>query len=250
MEVWSENELDASMHLQEVGLKKLELVNHTTTIETNVRVNYNEQNFMTEYKCKFITKTRLEQFEDWLEKHPKLEDIYYFFKHDIYTARIKEWCYQIKYFFQRLFTGYDDMDSWGIGDAVFRYALPLVKKYRDNLIYEHDKNGNYALPYLSGEEENGYENMEDEEQYQYWIGILNKVVWSLEESTTYKEEPILKCEECDRLWEEAFKTNPHKVFDCTQNELHEKHSLRLDEYNERVQEGLGLFHRYVNRMGD
>lgn len=230
---FEKNELDASMYLQEEGMPP---TNYVTTTATTLP----EVSFLQEYVANIPEKT----FEDWLEDYPKLEAVYDFFKYTIWLNHIKEWLYEVKFFFQRLFTGYDDTDYWNIDLAVYKYALPLIKKYRRDLFNSHDSGETWSMPCI---------NISDdpEEEYLYWLAIVNDIIWSLEESLYGTNEPILNCKECEERWSEMCIKNPdgsYTIKDCTNKKLHSKFYKEEKEYYKKVQKGLNYFHKYLHNL--
>jgi len=83
--------------------------------------------------------------------------------------RIKEYKRKIKWYLQKKIIGYSDIDVWNVGYSVARYALPILKAYRDN-------------PPI------GFPFNEDM-NYEKWLEILDKIIFSMEYMAEDRFEP-------------------------------------------------------------
>lgn len=127
--------------------------------------------------------SKLEKLEEWLEKYPKLESIYDFFKYRIYRRIIEDNYYNTKWFLQKLFTGYNDLDRWNAYVAIAKYSLPLIKWTRENKM---------GTPCRLTEKQ--------------WNNILDKIIYSLEQCIDDTDEPCYNTKlKGDKLTEEIKK---------------------------------------------
>jgi len=97
MKIWNKNELDASMYLQEIPAKKYE---YTTTTYTgsgslnkeltefaisNIDIIHKEREKIAQEAEEYERNmSKLEKLELWLEKYPRIESVYDFFKDGIW----------------------------------------------------------------------------------------------------------------------------------------------------------------------
>lgn len=135
-------------------------------------------------------QTRIEQFEEWLEKYPMLETVYDFFKYDIWIRIIEDNYYEVKWFLQKLFTGYSDIDRWNAYVAIARYSLPLIKWTRENKA---------GIPCRVTEKQ--------------WNKILDSIIYSLEQCIDDTDDPCYYSKsKGDKLTEEikVYETKVHK----------------------------------------
>ncbi len=72
---------------------------------------------------------------------------------------------KIKFFFQRLFRGFDDSDTWDLQDTFHRWLLPRLKRFRDITC-------GYPICYKS---------------YEQWVKELNKRVNQLDSIVNINE---------------------------------------------------------------
>ena len=78
-----------------------------------------------------------------------------------------DWPRKVKWFFQRVFRGYSDLDMIDFGDFVCRKTLPLLKKW-----VAMERQG-YPAEFKSQEE---------------WENVLKEIVWAVEETAYNNEE--------------------------------------------------------------
>lgn len=77
----------------------------------------------------------IERLEDWLEKHPKLEDVYYQIVYRT-PSDIREFFNSIKWFFQRGKRGYAESDIWGF-DTYLSEVLSKGLKDLHDVVHGH-----------------------------------------------------------------------------------------------------------------
>ena len=98
-------------------------------------------------------KTKLDKFEDWLEEHKILDNIYWFFKLNIESvwSAIRS----LRYFLKNKVYDYQ---VYNLDDNIAKFVLPRLKLLRKDI--------------------NGYP--ESTGSFENWLTILDKVIWSFE----------------------------------------------------------------------
>ena len=98
-------------------------------------------------------KTKLDKFEDWLEEHKILDNIYWFFKLNIESvwSAIRS----LKYFLKNKVYDYQ---VYNLDNNIAKFVLPRLKLLRKDI--------------------NGYP--ESVGSFENWLTILDKVIWSFE----------------------------------------------------------------------
>lgn len=124
--------------------------------------------------------------------------------------RIKDWPYDIKWWFQKHIRGYSDPDTWDVRHFVIQKVHgPLMKFITD---YEE---GGMSLP------------SEFATDPAAWLKILKKIQYAID--WEYKE---------DEEWDEF-----HAVFQTWSQ-------VDIEQHYKKVQEGLELFGRYLLALWD
>ena len=116
---------------------------------------------------------------------------------------------KVKWFFQRVFRGYSDLDMIDFGDFVCRKTLPLLKKW-------------VAMERLGYPAE--FETKEE------WENVLKEITWALEETAYNKEESLI----FDRWERKEIDTETFHKF--------------MAENWERTDKGMQLFGKYLGAM--
>ena len=98
-------------------------------------------------------KTKLDKFEDWLEEHKILDNIYWFFKLNIESvwSAIRSFRYFLK---NKVY----DYQVYNLDNNIAKFVLPRLKLLRKDI--------------------NGYP--ESVGSFENWLTILDKVIWSFE----------------------------------------------------------------------
>jgi len=129
-------------------------------------------------------KTKLDKFEDWLEEHKILDNIYWFFKLNIESvwSAIRS----LKYFLKNKVYDYQ---VYNLDNNIATFVLPRLKLLRKDI--------------------NGYP--ESVGSFENWLTILDKVIWSFEREldwTDYKKtkEDFKKYEEGIELFGEHWRS--------------------------------------------
>lgn len=127
-------------------------------------------------------------------------------------------CKKIKYFFQRLFRGYSDVDLWNYGEFVCKKILPSLKAF-----IKMERHG-YPAEFKNRAE---------------WEKVLQEILWAVEEIAYNKGE--------DKITDKYFPdSSSRKLTD----EEREKMGNEIGEYWERCEKGMELFGKYLPAMWD
>lgn len=113
-----------------------------------------------------------------LTKFTKLEKILFKIGYYRLTYFLQDIGYEIKYFFQKIFTGHCDRDYWNANYSIAKYALPLIKNLRKN-------QDCYPTNTKSLKE---------------WQKILDKIIWSMESFLNEDDFKIKKTSELKRFY--------------------------------------------------
>jgi len=157
-----------------------------------------------------------------------LEASYFFFWKWVY--KIKALPYTIKYLYQRLTRGYDDLDKWNIAWYISRKAAPILKAWRNGKMHgsalirhREDRFGNIIEltdeEIYAGSKEPGWKGPNAFELDQ-WQAILDDIIFAFQ-------------------WQLDFDTE-----DSIVNESNFKQG------NKRQRRGLKLFSIYFNSLWD
>ncbi len=141
-------------------------------------------------------------------------------------TKLKDWKYELKWAWQRVFRGYDDRFAWGIDHWLVEYLPEIIRKMKNNLHgYPADmfKRKNTKLP--KNEKE--------------WKDILEKIAIGFESAGKIIDNAyMIKTKEKEK--DGAFKgTNKYKFDKKLYNKL-------LKEFND----GMELFHRFFFNLWD
>jgi len=177
--------------------------------------------------------SKLEQFEEWLEKHPRLESVYDFFKYDIWRRIIEDNYYEVKYFLQRIFRGYSDRELWDISFPVYKTAFRLIVPFKKELLEQIKlgEKGGYGIPVRMSEKR--------------WLYIIDEIIFFLDEiinDTNYPYPPY------EYKWIQTKKGSIGKELG-TKKQIKE-YKEKLDNYLKRLANGKKLFHKYLHYLGD
>ena len=73
--------------------------------------------------------TRLEKIDDWCFEHLWFYGFgYRIWKEYLCPSSIKR---MVKFFFQRRFRGFDDSETWDLGDEFYKWLYPRLKRYTE-----------------------------------------------------------------------------------------------------------------------
>lgn len=164
-------------------------------------------------------------------------------KYDQIALRFSLFLDKIKFAFQRLFYGYADIDLWGLDYCFARYILPRLKafKKRDRMGYP----GNLVVNGETSEKE-------DKKNIKQWEEILDKMIFSMEciadDYDSWEDE--IYGDYFERAYPKGFNIENRKPLS---KELEEEHKIimkKLEEVNDKIDEGLMLFGKYFRSLWD
>lgn len=125
--------------------------------------------------------------------------------------KLGDFCYKIKWFFQRLFKGYSDEELWNLNDHIIKYTLKRLKVFR--------------------KETQGFPS--DLNSFEEWERILDEIIWAMEyvssDDTPYwdlKEKYGIELAEDGRL----------------------KYIVEFEKLEERSRKGFEYFGKYLNAL--
>ena len=124
----------------------------------------------------------------------------------------------IKWFFQRLYRGWDERNLWSLDVALAKWLLPQLEAFRKNL---------HGYPHGITERE--------------WDKILDKIIWSF----SYVAD---KTPEQDEVYTMISKSVDG--IEVKDKKLHKKATRKLDNLEIRYQEGIDLFSKWFRNLWD
>ena len=150
----------------------------------------NELDEKTKQEINQRVKVMLSRFldEPVYSNNKYIEAVYLFFWKCYYRCT-SSFFYKFKYFVQRLFRGYDDLDKWNAAWYIARRAVPVLKAMRDGFHgtsikwHREDRFGNIEQltveEVYAGSNEPGYESpnafTEDE-----WRAVLDDIIFAFQ----------------------------------------------------------------------
>ena len=138
----------------------------------------------------------------------------------------------------------DDYDVWGLDHTLSLIILPCLKKLKEK------KQGS---PYIDMEDVPEELRQKDEDSEEYpsihdrWGWVMNQMIWSFENIINPQDDQFHNWDEDkDRIeFGEADKNGIRKL---TVNGTLDKEGL--EEYNQKIQNGLNLFGKYFRGLWD
>jgi hypothetical protein len=154
----------------------------------------------------------MNKFETWIEKYPKLENIYFWLWRNT-IGRIENLWYECKEIYRKVFRGYSNREWYNFDIETAKYILPRLKHLKK---HRHGTPADFA----------------DKEEK--WEEILDKMIFSFEEIATQKLESTLY----DKLFAEK------------EVSLIQKYHYDLKKLYKKIQVGLNLFGKHYLSLND
>lgn len=158
-----------------------------------------------------------------IQEKEMIKEIRYFFR-------------KIKWIFQKIFRGYNDVDLWNLNYHLAELILKRLKAFR-----KMDKNGVPA--------EFAPKHHEGEIDMAAWNEALDKMIWSFQH-VLYDYGSEEDCPYKDDIWH---KCEPYPAFPFFDPDfkLDVKFSMAdHEEYHARYEDGMKLFAKYFSNLGD
>lgn len=161
-------------------------------------------------------------------KNKHLEALYFLFWKYFYKAKALP--YTIKYFFQRVIKGYDDLDKWNIAWYIARRITPILKEYRSGKI-----NSTGILRHR-------------EDRFGNIIELTDKELYAESESKDWQGPNAFTLEEWKEIIDDIIFAFQWQIdFDSIDGTVDEK---EFKKGNNRQKRGLKLFSIYFNSLWD
>lgn len=157
-----------------------------------------------------------------------LEKLYFVFWK--YFYKIKTIPFTVKYFFQRVFRGYDDLDKWNIAWYISRKTVPILKAWR---------NGKMHSSAIIRHREDRFGNI---------IELTQEEIYSNSESKDWQGPNAFTLEEWQAILDEIIFAFQWQIdFDSLDYSVDEE---GFKKGNKRQQRGLKLFSIYFTSLWD
>lgn len=128
-----------------------------------------------------------------------------------FLNKLDDFRYKIKWFFQRLFRGYSDIELWNLDDSIIKFTLPRLKAFRDQT--------------------QGYPSNID--TFEEWQAILDEMIWAMEYVSS-DEMPYWDLKE--------------KYGEETDEDGKLKYIVEFEKLEERARKGFEYFGKYFNNL--
>lgn len=161
-------------------------------------------------------------------------------------SRLRDWIYEVKYFFQRLFRGYSDPEVFGCYSYLAKFIYPRIKAF-----VESDKHGTPVIMF-SDPQKIEHSDEEYKEAEKNWQEVLNKILFAFEwilydDLNLSKKEMKAFEEKYGDIHEEKEEYKRENSF--FKDDFYFNTKL-YEELNEKCQEGLELFGKYFRNLWD
>lgn len=161
-------------------------------------------------------------------KNKHLEALYFLYWKYYYKAKALP--FTIKYFFQRLFRGYDDLDKWNVAWYIARKAVPILKDWRFGKI-----NGTAIIRHR-------------EDRFGNIIELTDDEIYAESKSKDWQGPNAFTLEEWKKILDDIIFAFQWQIdFDSIDGTVDEKD---FKAGNKRQKKGLKLFGIYFNSLWD
>jgi hypothetical protein len=199
-------------------------------VDTEERFIYSNKGKMKKDINSQIYRILGKYFDDgpYFSSNKHLEALYFLFWK--YFYKIKGFPFTIKYFFQRLFRGYDDLDKWNIAWYIARKAAPILKDWRNGKMH-----GSAIIRHR-------------EDRFGSIIELTDSEIYAKSNSNDYQGPEALSLEQWQAVLDDIIFAFQWQVnydsLDCTVSDVEFKSG------NKRQKRGLKLFSIYFTSLWD
>jgi len=165
-----------------------------------------------------------DRFDDWIYCYPRLKKIYLFFYRKI-NKIFFDIPREIKWFFQRIFRGYDDTVAW----SFYWYFIHTIRNPFKFFVKNYKKHG------IGCPGEFFDSNAKNNDECKEWVNLLEKIEKAF--------DMLYDKEEFNESYEKT-------VYGKDGMKIEKFNTKKAEEYDRQIQEGLDLFAKHLAGFWD